>query len=215
MRYLLLFILICCASGLQAQDILSREENRRFRVFMYEGQMYMAGELDSIDINARQPSERELRRGRRRLARFTRLRWNVHKVYPYAVRVSEVLEQVDAEMASLPDDKTRKEYLKTTEKSLFGSYEDDIRKMTRSQGKILVKLVHRQTGLSTFELIKDSKSSASAIFWQSIGLIFGINLKVPFSPSEEEEDSMIDYIVQDLERGGYNIAYKQYNYRLK
>lgn len=192
-----------------------RDTTRRFRVFTYEGGNYMVGALDSIDITANPPSRRDMRRGRRRLARFTRLRYNVHKAWPYALKVAQIMAQVQAELDSLPDDQSRKQYLKDTEKSLFGAYEDDIRRMSRSQGKVLVKLVHRETGASTYELIKDNKNGASAFFWQSISLIFGINLKTAFEPGEEEEDAMIDYIVQDLERGGYNIAHKGYNFRLE
>lgn len=192
-----------------------RDTTRRFKVFTYQGTTYMTGTLKSIDITANPPSARQLRRGKRRLARFTRLRYNVHKVYPYAVKVGDIMLQVQQKLDSLPDERARKEYLKSTERSLFGAYEDDIRKMSRSQGKVLIKLVYRQTGQSTYELIKDNKSGASAFFWQSIGLIFGINLKSVFNPEEEEDDAMINYIVQELERGGYNIVYRKYNYRLE
>jgi hypothetical protein len=192
-----------------------RDTTHRFKVYTYEGKTFMTGELATIQITDRPPSNQELRRGQRRLARFTRLRYNVHKVYPYAAKVADIMSQVQDTLDALPNEQARKEYLKNTEKSLFGAYEGDIRRMTRSQGKVLVKLVHRQTGASTYALIKDNKSGASAFFWQSIGLIFGINLKTAFEPGEEEEDAMIDYIVQDLERGGYNIAHKQYNFRLQ
>lgn len=193
------------------QNTPDGDPQRRFRVYTHEGETFMIGEIDGIDITASKPSLREIRRGKKRLARFTRLRWNVHKVYPYAVKVSDVLQEVERELSELPNEVTRKEYIKTKEKSLFGEYEDDLRKMTRSQGRVLVKLVHRQTGESTFDLIKDTKSGASAIFWQSIGLLFGINLKTQF---DQEEDEMIDQIVYELENGGYNIAYRKYNYRL-
>ncbi len=206
---------LCAQSGEEDSSEFFRDTTRRFKVFVYEGTTFMTGELAPVDITAQPPSTRELRRGQRRLARFTRLRYNVHKVYPYAVKVAEIMAQVQAELDSLPDHSSRKDYLKNTEKSLFGSYESDIRRMSRSQGKVLVKLVYRETGESTYELIKDNKSGASAFFWQSLGLIFGVNLKTAFEPDQESEDAMIDYIVQDLERGGYNIAYKQYNYRLQ
>lgn len=205
--FLLLFLLF--KAGL-AQD--STETDKRFKVFTYQGQTYMSGQLEGIDITAKKPNKREIRRGRRRLAKFTRLRWNVHKVYPYAAKVSNVLEEINAEMEALPDDEARKQYVKSKEKSLFGSYEKDIRRMTRSQGRVLVKLVSRETGESTYKLIKETKSGAAAFFWQSIGLLFGINLKTGY---DLEEDAMIEQIVEDLENGGYNIAYKRYNYSLK
>ncbi len=184
----------------------------RFRVYTYEGEQYMFGRLKGVDITANKPNRRQLKRGRRRLARYTRLQWNVHKVYPYAVKVSQVLEELDHEMKNLSESKDRKKYIKEKEKSLFGDYEEDVRKMTRSQGKLLVKLISRQTSRSTFSLIKETKSGAAAIFWQSIGLIFGINLKTDWNP---EDDAMLEDIVRELDSGGYNIAYRQYNYSLR
>ncbi|MEM7655121.1 MAG: DUF4294 domain-containing protein [Bacteroidota bacterium] len=195
----------------QTRDSLEK----RFRVYSYEGETYMVGALEDVDITAKKPTKRQLRRGKKRLAKFTRLRWNVHKVYPYAVKVAEVMQEVEAHVASLPTEDARKTYLKSKEATLFGSYEDDLKRMTRSQGKMLVKLVYRETGNSTFELIKETKSGASAVFWQSIGLIFGINLKDAFDADKDEEDAMINQIVRELEYGGYNIAYRQYNYQLE
>lgn len=212
---LLLLTLLFC---LQIEHALGQEyteqdtTKKRFKVYEHEGQTYMFGELEGIDILANKPSKRELRRGKKRLARFTRLRWNVHKVYPYAVKVSDVLAQVEKELEAIPDEEAKKEYVKAKEKSLFGAHENDIRKMTRSQGKVLVKLINRETGKSTFDVIRDAKSGASALLWQSIGLIFGINLKTKY---DEEEDAMIEQIVEDLEEGGYNIAYRRYNYSIE
>lgn len=186
-------------------------DENRFVVYEVDGQTYMDGTLEEVQIVAKRPTRRQLRRGRKRLAKFTRLRWNVHKVYPYAVKVSEILEEVNAEVEGM-DRQARKEYLKSKETSLFGSYEKDLRRMSKSQGKVLVKLVHRQTGESTFGLIKDMKSGVTAVFWQSIGLLFGINLKDEYNP---EEDAMMEEIVRELEAGGYNICYKQYAYLLR
>lgn len=171
----------------------------------------MDGNMDLVLITAKRPSERELRKGRKRIKKLTRLRWNVHKVYPYALKVADILEGVEDTLQLYVSRTERKEYLKTREKSLFGEYENDLRKMSRSQGKVLVKLISRETGTSSFDLIKNYKNGASAFLWQSIGLIFGISLKVEYEPVEEE---MIEWFVQDLERGGYNIAYKKYAYVL-
>lgn len=206
--FLLLSTCVSSAVGQTEADSLMH----RFKVYTYNGETFMIGDIEGIDIFAQKPNRRQVQRGKERLARFTRLRWNVHKVYPYAVKVSDILNEIDAEMAALPDSTSRREYVKQKETSLFGAYEDDLRQMTRTQGKVLVKLVHRQTGRSTFDLIRENKSGASAVFWQSIGLLFGINLKTQF---DNEEDDMIDEIVYELENGGYNIAYRQYNYRLK
>jgi len=202
------FSLYMLCVNVYAQQI---EDTTRFRLYQYQGQQFLDGSIEPVIITATKPTSRELRKGRKRLEKLTRLRWNVHKVYPYAIKVAHILERVEDSLSMLEDDRTRKEYLKQKEVSLFGEYEDDLRKMSRSQGKVLVKLVSRETGISAYDLIKGYKNGASALFWQSIGLLFGISLKADYNPVEEE---MIEMVVRDLERGGYNIAYKRYNYSL-
>ena len=186
-------------------------DSTNYRYYTHQGIPYMDGNIETVVITARKPSARELRRGRKRIKKLTRLRWNVHKVYPYALKVADILNGVEDTLQLYDSKAERKAYLKTREKSLFGEYEDDLRKMSRSQGKVLVKLISRETGNSSYDLIKNYKNGASAFFWQSIGLIFGISLKIEYEPGEEE---MIEWFVQDLERGGYNIAYKKYDYAL-
>lgn len=193
------------------QDPEKPKAEDRFRAFEWYGEMIMVGSLDPINIVDSYPTKAQMRRGKRKIAKFTKLRWNIHKTYPYAVKVGEVMADANEHLASIDDKKERKKYLKTREEELFGRYEKDLRKMTRSQGKMLVKLISRQTGASTYHLIKDTKSGASAFFWQTVGRLFGINLKTEY---DAEENMMIEAVVGELERGGYNIAYRTYNYVL-
>lgn len=212
---MLTFLSVFCLStgSLQAQEMGKNEgvNSQRFKLYVVDGKQVLVGRLDPVQILSRMPTKRQLRRGRKRLAKFTKLRWNIHRVYPYAIRISELLESIESELVYIEDEKERKEFLKSKEKLLFGQYEKPLRKLTRSQGKILMKLVFRQTGSTTYHLIKDYKNGASAFFWQSISLLFGINLK---SDYDLEEDAMIETIVRELDNGGYNICYKRYNYRL-
>lgn len=171
----------------------------------------MDGSIEPVVITAKKPTARQLRKGRKKLQKLTRLRWNVHKVYPYALKVADILDGVEDTLQMMATQDAQKAFLKDREKSLFGTYEADLRKMSRSQGKVLVKLISRETGNSSYDLIRNYKNGASAFFWQSIGLIFGISLKIEYEPEEEE---MIEWFVRDLERGGYNIAYKKYAYVL-
>ena len=205
---MLLWIL---ASG-QAYAQTAEEDGSRFYIYTQDGETYMDGTIEGVDIIASRPSARTLRQGQRRLDKFTRLLWNVHKTYPYSIKVAEVMHEVERDLAGVADSKARRQYIQSRESSLFGAYEGDLRKMTRTQGQVLVKLIHRETGKPTYHLIKEMKSGASAVLWQSIGVLFGINLKSDYDP---EEDAMIEDIVNDLERGGYNICYKQYNYTLR
>ncbi|MEL6841648.1 MAG: DUF4294 domain-containing protein [Bacteroidota bacterium] len=213
LRLSIVLPILLLGSSLMAQQPTEddKERSKRFRKYEYNGETYLYGQLDDIDITAKAPNAWQRRRGNKRLQRYTRLQWNVHKVYPYALKVSDVLKEVDAHMATLSTQSEKDAYLKERESGLFGEYEDDVRKMSRSQGKVLVKLIHRQTGISAYDLIKLNKSSAAAVFWQGISRIFGINLKADY---DQEAEEMIEDIVKGLETGGYNIYYKRYNYRL-
>jgi hypothetical protein len=181
----------------------------RFEVYEQQGVVYGVGDMSDVVISAARPTKAELKRGKRKLEDFNRLRWNVHKVYPYAIGVSELLVDVQARLDSFQSGQEKRQYMKAKEETLFGEYEQDIRKMTRKQGIILIKLVHRETGDNVFSLIKDVKSGISAVFWQSISRIFGMSLKNEY---DFDEDAMIEAIVNELEGGGYNIVYKQYNF---
>lgn len=185
-----------------------------FKVYEREGEYIGEWDYDEIEITRKRPSKAKVRRSKKKLERYTRLKWHVHKVYPYAVKLGGLLEEVNAEISALPDTFTKRQYLKQKEDNLFGKYEEDVRRMTRTQGKILIKLIHRQTGTSMYFLIKDVKSGATAVFWQSIGRIFGINLKSQFEDGDDQ-DELIEGFVEELEEGAYNIVYKSRYYELK
>jgi hypothetical protein len=102
-------------------------------------------------------------------------------------------------LESIPDDKQRKKYLRQIEKDVFGEYEDDIRDMTISQGKLLIKLIDRETLNTSYELIRQYRGGLSAAFWQSIARIFGSNLKAEYDPYGE--DAIIEIILQEIETG--------------
>jgi hypothetical protein len=130
---------------------------------------------------------------------YDRLVYNVRRTYPYAVIVRMKLDEVNSALQSLPDEKARKEYMKEVEKSVLGDYEDDMRHMTITQGKILIKLIDRETMNTSYDLIKDYRGWISAAFWQGIARIFGTNLKAEYDPYGE--DAIIERIVQEIEAG--------------
>ena len=131
--------------------------------------------------------------------KYERLVNNLRKVYPYALVVRARLEQINAALESIPDDKQRKKYLRQIEKDVFGEYEDDIRDMTISQGKLLIKLIDRETLNTSYELIRQYRGGFSAAFWQSIARIFGSNLKAEYDPYGE--DAVMEIILQEIEAG--------------
>jgi len=99
----------------------------------------------------------------------------------------------------MPDEKDRKNYIRQLEKDVFAEYEDDIQEMTITQGRILIKLIDRETKNTSYELIKKYRGGLSAAFWQGIARIFGTNLKEEYDPYGK--DILIELILQDIEMG--------------
>jgi hypothetical protein len=109
------------------------------------------------------------------------------------------LSKVNEELSNIKSDKERKDYLKKVEKDVFANYEGDIRDMTITQGRLLIKLIDRETQNTSYVLIKDYRGKLAAAFWQGIARIFGSNLKEEYDPYGE--DSLIETIIQEIDAG--------------
>jgi hypothetical protein len=118
--------------------------------------------------------------------RYERLIRNVKKVYPYAKMAGVKYREVSAHMLTLKTERERKAYLKVVEKEIMDQYEDELKSLTITQGRILLKLIDREIGETSFDLLKDLKGSFTAIFWQTLARIFGHNLKSEFDPTGED-----------------------------
>jgi hypothetical protein len=131
--------------------------------------------------------------------KYERLVENLKKVYPFALIVRSKLQKVNEDVSKIKDEKERKEYLKKVEKEVFANYEGDIRDMTITQGRLLIKLIDRETQNTSYVLIKDYRGKFAATFWQGIARIFGTNLKEEYDPYGE--DSLIEMIILEIEAG--------------
>lgn len=151
-------------------------------------------ELKPVEVQARYSSKY-----RRRIRHYNRLTRKVKKVYPYAKYLELTIDSIDSQLASFTTEAQRKAFIKQEEKLLFLRFESELKKMTVSEGIILVKLIDRQTGDTSYELIKELKGRITAFFWQGIALFFGNNLKANYDA--EEEDRMIEDIVRRIEAG--------------
>lgn len=130
--------------------------------------------------------------------RFLILQRRVYKVYPYARLASERLVQLNKGMEGLKTNREKKKYFKITEDYLNNEFEGQLKKLSRKDGQILVKLIHRQTGNTTFNLIKTLKSGWKAFWSNSTARVFDINLKTEYAPLDIYEDYLIETI---LDRG--------------
>ncbi|RTY90575.1 DUF4294 domain-containing protein [Flavobacterium sp. GT3R68] len=120
----------------------------------------------------------------------------VYKVYPYAKIASERLTVLNRTMANLKTNREKKKYLKIVEDYIENEFTEKLKKLSRKQGQILVKLIHRQTGNTTFDLIKEYKSGWKAFWSNSTAKLFDINLKTKYAPYDVNEDYLIETILE-------------------
>jgi hypothetical protein len=135
----------------------------------------------------------------RQLREYTLLEYKVKKVYPMAKVAAIKLAEYNRVYSTFKTERERKNYVKGVEKELFTEFEDEIRRMKVSEGRILIKLMDRETGNSSYEIIKEFKGGFSAFFWQSVARLFGHDLKAQYDPLKE--DSMIENIVTQIDLG--------------
>jgi len=124
---------------------------------------------------------------------------NIRKVYPYAHLAGQKLNEYSVILAAATDEKQVKEITQQAEEDLKKQYKQELEKLTISQGKILIKLVDRETGHCTYELVQELRGEFRAFFWQSFARIFGYNLKTDYDPLGEDRD--IEEIVCLIEKG--------------
>jgi len=126
---------------------------------------------------------------------FLILQSRVYKVYPYARMAAERLNMLDRNMAKLKTAKEKKKYYKIVEDYIETEFSDKLKKLSRKQGQILIKLVYRQTGRTTFSIIKDYKSAWKAFWSTNTAKVFDLDLKRGYSPQSVNEDYLIETIL--------------------
>jgi len=130
---------------------------------------------------------------------WTRTKYNVKKVYPYAVLAAALLKEMDNKLAQIPSEKERKKFIKQCEKELRMKFEEDLKNLSVTQGRILMKLIYRETGKTTYQIVKEMRGGFEAAMWQALAYIFGNSMKVRYDP--QGEDYMVEKAVQLVERG--------------
>jgi hypothetical protein len=126
---------------------------------------------------------------------FQLLQNRVYKVYPIAKIAAERLTVLNKNMDKMKSNREKKKYFKIVENYMENEFTGQLKKLSRKQGQILVKLIHRQTGYTTFELIKDYKSGWKAFWSNNTARLFDINLKTKYLPYEVNEDFLIESIL--------------------
>ncbi|HYJ37574.1 MAG TPA: DUF4294 domain-containing protein [Chitinophagaceae bacterium] len=181
------------ASTASGQDgRLGKHDTILVNTIVYQGDTIPAKTLEWVWVDGYfSPAQRKKK------AEWTRLRNAVYVTYPYARRAGAIINDINSKLATIPS-KKRKDYLKTREKELKKEFADPLSDLSVYQGKVLMKLINRQTGNNCYELITEYKGSFTARFWQTVAFVFGSNLKQAYDAGGE--DRQIESIVEEVER---------------
>ena len=189
-----IFILILCVAffGLKAQE---RDTSDIMMGIITEGNdTIIHKNIDEILVFPQRKFK-----NKRQQRRYSRYIQKVKKVYPLAVKAQELLVKYEPEYYALEDKRDRRKLMKKLEKELLSEHKEDLKKWSISDGRILLKLINRETERTPYSLIKDFRGDISAVFWQGIARIFSNNLKSGYDP--DEEDRILEEIVTLIEQG--------------
>lgn len=124
------------------------------------------------------------------------LRERTFRVYPYAKMAADRLNILTGRLEQIKSKRKRRKYLKRLESFIYDEFEKELKKLSRSQGRILIKLVHRQTGETTHQLVKDLRNGWRAFIYQTTASLFKLSLKETYDPETVYEDYLIEDILQ-------------------
>lgn len=128
--------------------------------------------------------------------KYELLKYRVKKVYPYAKLAADKLYQIERTLDTLPNNRQKKRYTKKVQEEAEARFTDELKKLSRSQGKILIKLIYRQTGDSAYDLVKNLRSGWRAFWYNNTAWFYDLSLKSVYNPLEVEEDFWIEDILQ-------------------
>ena len=191
-KYIVIFFMMgFCTSISYAQSITDT-----IRVEAYitpEGDTIPQSWLPTVQVGARQTNY-----WKNYWKDWTRLRNAVYVTYPYAKSASKVISEVNAELANVRDENKRKQIIKAREKELKKEFADKITNLSVYQGKVLMKLINRETGNNCYNLVKEFKGSFSAGLWQAVAFVFGSSLKQQYDPAGDDQE--IEKIVKEVQK---------------
>ncbi len=133
--------------------------------------------------------------------KWSRLRNAVYVTYPYSIAASKVINDINARLQGVATEKERKQIIMSKEKELKAAFSDKITNLSVYQGKVLMKLINRETGDNCYDILKEYKGGANARFWQTVAFVFGSNLKQPYDP--KGADAEMEGIAKEVERMYY------------
>ena len=168
----------------------------------YEGQLVPYKEMDMAWVS--NMGDRKLEKYRQE---WNRLRNAVYVTYPYARTAGLLLNDMNMRMTSMTSKGQRKDYIKSREKELKSRFADPLSNLSVYQGKVLMKLINRQTGNNCYEIIKEYRGGLTARFYQTVAFFFGSSLKQDWSLADKT-DRQIENFVKEIDGMWYNNPYR-------
>ena len=187
MKYYLFLLLIFLSNILTCQEQIEKLD------FLFPGDSIPTNTFVLDEVTVFQPlkfkNDEEIRK-------YVILRYRVKKVYPYAKLASERMNRIDSRVDSIRSKRKKRLYLKKLEKFVYDEFSDELRKLSRSQGRILVKLLNRQTGLTAHKIVSEYRNKFRALIYNTAASFYSISLKDKYEPFEDYEDYLIEDILQ-------------------
>ena len=169
----------------------------------YNGELMPYKELAMVYVSNLPPDELA-----KAIAKYNRLRNAVYVTYPYARTAGYTLNDVNAHLTSIKSKSERKKYIKSREKELKAQFADPLTNLSVYQGKVLMKLINRQTNNNCYEIIREYKGGLNARMYQTVAFFFGSSLKQDYDYLHDATDRQIETIVREIDGAWYANPYK-------
>lgn len=199
MKLSITFFLCCCSALIFAQDTTkTAQKSKKFYVLGESNQQPVSSiELDEVIIYPKLKLT-----NRSDIRQYLILKRKLKRVWPYAVLASQRLDSLNMRLEQIESKRKRRKYTKLIQDYIEDKFTEELKKLTKTEGQILVKLMHRQTGITTFDLVKDLKSGWRAFWYNTTASLFNISLKETYKPYDVKEDFYIESIlVQSFSKG--------------
>ncbi|MEZ4838464.1 DUF4294 domain-containing protein [Flavobacterium sp.] len=188
--YLVLFILFFCTNLVVGQEETKKDSTVIYYLIGNDSILRTSLDLEEVVVSGKKSTKIDEDR-----KKFLLLQQRVLKVYPYAKIAADNLTRLNQNMSKFKTEREKKKYFKIVENYLENEFEEQLKKLSRKQGQILVKLIHRQTGKTTYTLVKDLKSGWKAFWASNTAKVFDIELKEEYDPFTVTEDFLIESIL--------------------
>jgi hypothetical protein len=194
-RVLILTFFISLMTG----QLFAQEQTTTIKGFLVPACIYDGDTIPDLRMPTLYVFKPIVFKNKKKQKEYNRLVRNVKKTLPIAKEVNRAIIETYEYLMTLPDEKSRQKHLQLVEKGLKQQYTPRLKKLTFSQGKLLIKLIDRETDSSSYELVKAFLGPFKAGFYQAFAAIFGASLKKEYHP--EDEDAWIEQIVLQVESG--------------